>query len=223
MVYNAKVISNEILPNSTTRKLVIQRPSDCQYVIQPGAGATLQLNNIARPFSFANKASADEWIFYVRIVEDGEFGRELSMLRANHTIEVIDFFRYFEIGYEHPSYYFATGTGIAPFLCAIESAPSWDDFPDGLFYGAKTAGDLLNRAWLSSEMYTELVVSQQETDTINKGYITDCITSAIIKPDAHYYICGLDQMVNDVSSRLIELGATHDQISVELFYMKNEA
>ena len=216
-MYNAKVKLNEVMFDTTTRVLVLEVPENCHYEIKPGAGATLKLNEVSRPFSFA-ASEEGYWTFYIREVENGAFNHELSVLKVDDYVEVSDFFHFFVIEDGPKNYYFATGVGISPFDRALMTFTP----PQKVFYGAKTVGDLLALSdMIASGIPVIPVVSRDKAvSPLLEGHITDYITADIIDPEARYYVCGLDQMVNDVTSRLIELGASYDQISVELFYMK---
>ncbi len=213
------VISNVMLPESTTRVLRIARPTDCDYKIIPGAGAILSIDGTARPFSFANGANDLFWTFFIREVPGGEFYEKVKFLVEDDSIEIEEFFRYFDLQDHEEAYYFATGTGLAPFACAMHQ---FQKGPRILFYGAKTQKDLIPEHVMHPLMHAEFFVSREEpvASFVHKGYITQGITSSIVSPTAKYYICGLADMVQEVSAKLMSLGVTHNQIAVELFYAK---
>jgi len=209
-----EIAANYVIPQSSTRVLRIKRPDGCNYKIIPGAGAILSIHGVARPFSFACTDKEDPWTFLIREVEGGEFNTQVRKLGAGDLIEVDDFFRYFDLE-DHPeAYYFATGTGCAPFLSAVGT---FEHMPRATFVGAKTPADLVKIH--TTDMYFVSQV-QRPSDAFH-GHITDALVAFKVTPTAKYYICGLADMVRDVSAQLMARGATHDQICVELFYAKN--
>lgn len=210
---SAQLLSNTILPGSksTTREVILR--ADPSIPIVPGAGAILSIDGVERPYSFANSADSD-WVFYLRDVPEGEFCSLLNAKKVGDEIDVVSPFHFFEIEPSADAFYIATGVGIAPFLSALRT---FDTPPKRVLYGARTVDDLIAVDEIRS--YTDLItVTSRDSDGPNR--VTDLITAEMIYPEATYYVCGLDEMVNDVTSRLIDMGAEHEQVSVELFYMK---
>jgi ferredoxin-NADP reductase len=202
----------------TTRYLRMDAVPDMN--IQPGAGISLTIDDITRPFSFFNAPDDPVWTILIRDVPDGEFGRRVAHLRKGDVIDVGGYFHFFDVKgiatADAPIYVFATGVGIAPFSCGIKSRLFQ---PTKIFYGAKTTADLvLDGSFLTQNV--ELYASREKQDGVIFGRVDQGVTPEILHPNARYFLCGLDEMVSTVSSKLIALGATYDQISSELFYMK---
>lgn len=223
MSIKVKIISKKLLKNSTTIELVTTKPSEdfLQHEdILPGAGAILKIGDVSRPYSFASSPNSSAFNFLIRIVEDGEFNVCLSNLREGDDIEIEELFRYFNIENHPEAYYFATGTGIAPFLSAL-TARGYHNQPKAIFYGAKTNTDLVKKEILQTYAANSQIkyFTSKEPDSDGR-YITEAIDENIISPTAKYYVCGLTDMTTDVSNKLIDLGVEHDQIAVELFYSK---
>jgi ferredoxin-NADP reductase len=224
-----KVVSKETLEESTTIELVLRKPTYSQLIDQdlaPGAGAVLKLGEVSRPYSLSSSEANENLHFLIREVEGGEFNQELAEAVPGDYVELEEFFRYFNIENHPEAYYFATGTGIAPFLNALTD-PKYPILPKGIFFGAKTQADLVPKKLL--ELYANPLVKSgglkyyvsREEATIRSGkYVTEAITPDIISPTAKYYLCGLTDMITEVSSKLVALGVSYDQIAVELFYSK---
>lgn len=106
----------------------------------------------------------------------------------------------------------ATGTGIAPFLCAhpdlmpniIWGIRSFDQFPC-------YQEDLVHRSILTC--VSEIGVHVQDVhDDVLKGY------HPIVGKYEHVYLCGHAAMISDMTSRLLRIGYTKDQIEGEVFF-----
>ncbi|MBF0314707.1 MAG: hypothetical protein HQK50_05770 [Oligoflexia bacterium] len=239
--FSARIVSNQLLANSSTRVLEVERPATCDYAILPGAGAVLSSHNsseVERAYSFANAPDAPYWRFYIRHIEGGSFCETIAKKKLGEELCIREFFYFFSLGSkqnqenqeEQESYFFATGTGIAPFLCALtaKDSPFKLNPPKAIFYGARTSGDLLEletiKACTHFKSHYHFYVSRETPLCgMTHGRISDALASphliaSIISPRARYYIAGLDQMVSEVSNRLIALGAHYSQISSELFY-----
>ncbi len=63
-----------------------------------------------------------------------------------------------------------------------------------------------------------LAVSREVTDSCHHGRVTDLLGGLTFAAGTHFYLCGLDVMIDDVTSRLEERGIHFSQIHREVFF-----
>ena len=64
-----------------------------------------------------------------------------------------------------------------------------------------------------------LTVSREAADGCARGRVTDHLASlAPASPSTHFYLCGLDAMVDEVSYRLRDRGVPSDHVHAEVFF-----
>jgi len=119
----------------------------------------------------------------------------------------------------------ATGTGIAPFRSMI-----YQLFKDGtdrdvwLIFGNRYETDILYKEeWekLAAEhrnFHFIPAVSRPQTWTGEKDYVQKLLPKYILSPqDTHLYICGLTNMINEVSKTAEGMGFSKEQILFEKY------
>ncbi len=191
------------------------------YVFQPGDCAALfgPDGRVSRPYSIASGTSDPCLSFLVREMPGGEVSPYLAALRAGDRVAVSPPFGWFRPG-EHaalrPFVCLATGTGIAPFRAMLRSAPAL--LPAALFYGVRAAADLVEPDWLRQRAGALLAVSREHVPGTHHGRITGLLDGLDAGPDADYYLCGLDAMIDEVSERLEARGVPIQRVHRECFF-----
>lgn len=126
-----------------------------------------------------------------------------------------------------PIVFVATGSGITPFRSMIQS----------LFEGGQTQRDMTlfwglrhvkNLFWQDEfQRYAQQYPSFKFHPTISQpevewplcvGRVTDCLTIHQLPADADYLICGNATMIQDVTTKLEQMGVTKDRLHFEKFY-----
>jgi benzoate/toluate 1,2-dioxygenase reductase subunit len=192
------------------------KPGDCSLLIEKD-GIT------ARPYSISSAPKDDHLGFLVRRVPEGILSNYLAQVQPGDEVGISPFFGWFYPGSRDKEVYFATGTGISPFLSAARQG-MWP--PIALFYGAKNlaeAGDLedLQRG---TDLHLALSRESKEdrgTDLpmdYYSGRITDLLHRIPIAGDTHYYLCGHEPMILEISNYLLDQGLEQKQISFEVFF-----
>jgi ferredoxin-NADP reductase len=122
-------------------------------------------------------------------------------------------------GFQHSAGEFsfiATGTGIAPFLSYIKSFPN--NPPRQLFYGVRYMEDAVGFEAFENNCESYLSVSREKITGINHGRVTDLLKKMIFHEAHHYYLCGLDTMIEAMRECLISHDISADNIHHEIFF-----
>ena len=106
--------------------------------------------------------------------------------------------------------FMATGTGIAPFLSYIKSYP--DSPPRQLFYGVRYLKDAVGYETFNNNCESYLAVSRENIPGFNSCRITSLTPKLIFGDTHHYYLCGLDAMIEEIRDYLISHGISPDNI-----------
>lgn len=124
-------------------------------------------------------------------------------------------------------YFIATGSGVAPFKSMIEDQlrNKQDQRQLTLHWGMRYAHDLfwLDRWQELTETFANFhfhPVLSKAPDAWNlcRGRVTDCLQVHEQAPQAAYYICGSNGMIDDVKRDLIGQGVDQDLIFYEKYY-----
>ncbi|MGA0333746.1 MAG: ferredoxin--NADP reductase [Kiritimatiellia bacterium] len=180
-------------------------PGDCVAVY------AAEDSGISRPYSLSGAVGASEMELWVRRMEGGKVSPFLSSCREGERIWISPPFGWFRPG-EPPAadkLYFATGTGIAPFLSAFLSgfAP-----PRQLYWG-------LRRPLENFEPPEGLPLSVSLSCAgETPGRITEHLPRIRFTGQTHVYACGLDRMIEEVLGYFAEQGLPESQLHRECFF-----
>jgi len=183
---------------------------------EPGANVVIK----GRPYSISSSPTDDNIRLLVRKMDNGRVSNYLFDQKLDNEIEVEEVFNYFHPGKDcsRGQYvYFATGVGISPFLSALKF---YKHVPFMLCYGVRTRKEIVDPQAFKYVPYQNIAISRDENEQGPKR-ITDpyILTGIPIDKDFKYFLCGVDEMINEVSSHLIQRGIRVDQIASELFFM----
>ncbi len=78
--------------------------------------------------------------------------------------------------------------------------------------------DVVEREWLNSVCPLRLAVSREQVDGAVHGRVTDLMESVPLTPGIHYYLCGLDAMIDEVTIWLQAHGVDINRIHRECFF-----
>ncbi len=110
----------------------------------------------------------------------------------------------------------ATGTGIAPFLSYLKSDPM--QRPAQCLYGVRQLKDAVGLGCVQDHCPVDLAVSRQVVPGTTHGRVTDLLESLTVEPKCHFYLCGLDAMINTVGNWLEARGVDPFSIHREVFF-----
>lgn len=181
------------------------RPGDCVGVYGPEAG-------LSRPYSLAGAAGAEELELLIRHIPGGRVSDWLFHLPVGSEVEVSPPFGWFHPGEPARArqVWVGTGSGVAPFLSALASGGVR---PVQGWWGVRTAADAEGIDWPGA-----VCVSRGEPGRHRRGRVTDFRAEIERSADTHYYLCGLDAMIEEVSCFLRAGGIAEGQIHRECFF-----
>ncbi len=175
-------------------------------------------NGQSRPYSIASGTGESELRFLIRRMDGGEVSPWLADRRPGDMVRISPPFGWFRPGQEignAPFVFFATGTGMAPFLSYLHTFPKP---PDACLYGVRREADAAGFSDFCRFCPTQLAVSREPTTRHHAGRITDLLHAVPLADETHYYACGLESMVNEVSAWLLENGVALGKIHREVFF-----
>ncbi len=187
-------------------------PGDCLAVYDPD-GQT------SREYSIASGIHDPEISLLIRHMDDGQVTHHLSKLKAGDEIKCSLPYGQFHPGQhrdKEPFVFIATGTGISPFLSYMRSFP--EKPPIKVLYGVQKMEDAVGYDVLKGCCAINLAVSREEVRGIWHGRVTGLLDTLPLDPKTHYYLCGLDAMVDDVNDWLESKGIEHEHIHREIFF-----
>jgi len=157
----------------------------------------------SRPYSVASGTGEDEVRFVIRRMSDGEVSPYLASRSPGDQVKASPPFGWFRPGpndQNAPFVFVATGTGISPFLSHFLSRPETP--PAMCLYGVRRGRDAVGVPMIGSRCNLKLAVSGEACPGAHHGRVTDLLDDMPCSPDHHYFLCGLDAMIDEISAWL---------------------
>ncbi|HRP97113.1 MAG TPA: 2Fe-2S iron-sulfur cluster-binding protein [Rhodocyclaceae bacterium] len=210
--------------------LALELPEAGSFIYRPGQYMNVFLEDGShRSFSMASVPNGGLVDFHIRRIPDGRFtaGR-LAELRPGDTLEVelpLGTFCYHAEDYR-PLILVATGTGISPIKCILESLLDDPDCPPvSLYWGMRTAADLYLdeeiRSWadrLYEFQYVPVLSRAPSSWPGRRGHVQHAVLQDFDDFSEHaFYLCGAPAMIHDAKQAFLGKGASVDHIYVDGF------
>lgn len=176
----------------------------------------------SRPYSIAAGTGEKFLRFLIRRVPGGDVSDWLARRRPGDLVRSSEPFGWFRPGGSAEGErcaFVVTGTGIAPFLSYLRSSPMVA--PEACFYGVRQWEDAFARDELLPLPGFKLALSREEAAGCHAGRVTDLLEGLPLAADIHYYLCGLDSMIDQAGSWLEEQGVDFAQIHREIFFYED--
>ena len=189
------------------------RPGDCTLLIRGD-----QIDS--RPYSFSSHPDEPVLRFLVRRIdgnaEDQSFSRWLSTLGPGDEVGVGTPFGWFRPGTSQHEVWFATGTGVSPFLAALRARHPVRPlaFPIGL----RGPDDAVLRGWVEERSPAAWAFSRFPEGESQPLRVTDFAHLVPVGPEIQYFLCGNQRMIRAVALTLVSRGILRSQIHEELFF-----
>jgi ferredoxin--NADP+ reductase len=186
----------------------------------PGDCVTLSTaEGISRPYSISSGTQENRLCFLIRDIPGGEVSPWLKDRKPGDSMDVSNPFGWFrpgqEIG-ESPFVFIATGTGAAPFLSFQKTFGGLS--PTCFLYGVRQAADAVEVDALANWCDLRLAISRGESGPHHAGRLTDLLSGMPLDAGAHYYLCGLESMITEVTAWLEEHGVDLSYTHREVFF-----
>jgi ferredoxin--NADP+ reductase len=185
----------------------------------PGQAIKLGIDEINPPriYSICSGNQDDELCVLFNIKEDGFLTPLLSKMTAGDTVYASAPYGTF-FGTEHPAWWIATGTGIAPFRSMIRSGMNKNK---KLVHGVRH----LNQFYFGKELAEGLgedfhrCCSADSMEGVHPGRVTTFLEQREdFSNDWKYYICGQATMAVETRDLLISKGIPFGNIITEIYF-----
>jgi ferredoxin-NADP reductase len=173
----------------------------------------------SRPYSIASGTGEEFLRFLIRRIPRGLVSNWLAQRKPGDKVQASEPFGWFQPGRsvdEESCVFIATGTGIAPFLSYQRSVPQKP--PLACLYGVSLADEAFALDELRALPIFQLAVSRESADGCFHGRVTALLERLPLGPQIHYYLCGLDAMIDEVSDWLERHNIDYTQIHREVFF-----
>ncbi|NEU07836.1 flavodoxin reductase [Flavihumibacter sp. R14] len=211
-ILKAEYISHDV------KRFVVEKPVG--YTFIPGQANEVSINtpdlkDEKRPFTFTSLNEWDYLEFIIKIYRDHP-GVTHALGQFNAGDELIIREPWVPIQYNSAGVFIADGAGVTPFIAVLRDRHKRGQIPgNSLIFLVKGSDDVILenefRAMLGDDFHTiftrENVMGYRERQ-IDKPYLLETVKDF----SQHFYICGPDKFVTDITVILKELGAESDSL-----------
>ena len=199
----------------------IEKPAGYQF--QPGQATDVSINKPGfeeelRPFTFTSLNKETYLEFTIKRYEDHHgVTDKLHQLQPGDELIIRD--PWGAIEYKGPGYFIAGGAGITPFIAILRDLHASGKIDDNLlFFSNKTAGDIIYEKELLA------ILGKRALFTLTRekkaGYEHARIDEKFIRQHIkdfkkHFYVCGPDPMVLEITKLLERSGTATDALVFE--------
>jgi len=171
-----------------------------------------------RPFTFTSLNEYPYLEFTIKIYDDHN-GVTNALGKLNVGDELIIRDVWGAISYEGEGYFIAGGAGITPFIAILRQLQKQNAVDNNvLLFSNRTSKDIILKDELKNILganaiftTTEEKTGEYESQRINENFLKQHIKDF----EKHFYICGPDAMVVDITNMLTKLGAKADAVVFE--------
>jgi ferredoxin-NADP reductase len=199
----------------------LEKPAGFQFI--PGQATDVSINKPGmeeeiRPFTFTC-LNEDPYLEFTikRYTDHHGVTEKLHQLVPGDELIVRE--PWGAIQYKGPGYFIAGGAGITPFLSILRQLHRDNKIHGNtLLFSNKTSRDLIYEEELSRMLGNQaiFILTKENKHGYIAGYINvDFIKKTIPDFHKHFYICGPDAMIQDVSSILEKFGVDPETVVFE--------
>lgn len=174
----------------------------------------------SRPYSFSSHPDEPVLRFLVRRIDGVDpsqsFSRWLDERRPGDEVGVGTPFGWFRPGQIDREVWFATGTGISPFLATLRAQRPVR--PLAFAVGLRGPEDAVLRGWVEERSPVDWAFSRFTEGGQPPRRVTDSADRVPVAGDIQYYLCGNQRMIRSVAETLKARGVVPSQIHEELFF-----
>ncbi len=218
--YPVKILECSYI-NHNVKRFIVQKPEGYHFL--PGQGTEVSINHPdwkdkLRPFTFT---SLNEWNyleFTIKIYDEHNgVTKQLGKTNAGEELILHDVFG--TITYKGPGVFLAAGSGITPFMAIFR------DLHNRNLLGGNTL--ILSNKYSEDVIYAgelEQLLGPNLIHVLTREGVIGFVEKRIDRPflvetirdfSQHFYVCGPEQFVKDMSAHLLSLGASAESLVVE--------
>ncbi len=218
--YRVTILQAEQLTHDV-KSFRVTRPENYQFI--PGQATEVNLvekgwEEEKRPFTFTGLPDASYLQFTIKGYPSHKGVTEkLHHLTIGDQLEIGD--PWGAISYQGPGYFIAGGAGITPFLAIFRELHKEGRLQGNtLLFSNKTAADIILEQELKGMLgnHAVFILSQEKKEPYQYGRIDEAFLRKL-QPNLHqhFYVCGPDPMVEQISGVLEGMGAKPDAVVFE--------
>ena len=168
-----------------------------------------------RQYSIASGEGEEHLRILYRVIPEGAMTPRLAAMREGDPIAFTGPFGSFLIrDFLAPLVFIATGTGIAPALSFVRSHPGLNLT---VLHGVREPEDLFFHGEFDPAGFHPCV-SRAPRPTDFPGRVTACFRQRTFPSDAHFYLCGANDMILEMRRLLKGCGVEDARIFTEAYY-----
>ncbi len=215
-----KILSAEYITHDV-RQFRLEKPAG--FIFSPGQATELSVNkeewaDKRNPFTFTSLTDAPYLEFIIKIYTEHQgVTNQLSLLNPGDEVIVRE--AWGAIEYKGPGYFIAGGAGITPFIAILRELKRENKIGENkLFFSNKTGQDIILAEELKNMLgeNAHFTISRQKDSKYDLRKIDEAFLKAEVTDfSKHFYVCGPDPMVLEISNILQTLGATADTLVFE--------
>ena len=203
------------------RRFRFEKPNG--YHFNPGQATEISINKPGwkeerRPFTFTSLNEEPYLEFTIKIYSDHNgVTNELGKLVAGDELIIRDVWGAIE--YKGEGYFIAGGAGVTPFIAILRHLYKENKLGNNiLFFSNRTSKDIIledefNTMLGNNAVYT--LTNEQNNNYFNARISEEFLKKHVQDFSKHFYVCGPNAMVQDISNILIKLGAVPDAVVFE--------
>jgi len=215
-----KIISIKQVTHNVKR-FRLEKPGGYHFV--PGQATEVSINSPEwkeekRPFTFTSLNEDPFLEFTIKIYSDHDgVTNALGSLDIDDELIIGDVWG--AISYQGQGYFIAGGAGITPFIAILRQL-KMQNLVEGntLFFSNRTSDDIILKDELVDILGANaiFITTQEKSSPYEHGKIDEAFLKMHIDDfSKHFYVCGPDKMISDISSILSRLGAKADAVVFE--------
>ena len=220
MAYTVK-ITDVLSLTHNVQQITTEKPKN--YSFKPGQATEVAINKKGleeekRPFTFTSLPEDKQLEFVIKTYHDHEgVTHEVDSLKEGDEIIIGD--AWGAIEYKGTGTFIAGGAGVTPFIAIFKNLEKNDEIGENkLIFSNKKGDDVILESYFNDilgDNFISTLTHQNIEGHENKIVDMDFLKRHLENFTQHFYVCGPDAMVKDVSKHLEMLGASPDGITFE--------
>lgn len=202
------------------KRFRFEKPAGYNFV--PGQATDVSINKPGleeelRPFTFTSLAEKPYLEFTIKRYESHQ-GITDKIHQLNPGDELIIRDAWGAIEYKGPGYFIAGGAGITPFIAILRQLHKENKLQNNyLFFSNKSSADIIYEQELREMMGDRAVfiLTREKKAGFEFGRIDEKFITDHMDTKKHFYICGPDAMIAELTSTLEKLGADAEALVFE--------
>jgi ferredoxin-NADP reductase len=220
MAYKVKITDITSLTHDV-KQITVEKPEG--YTFTPGQATEVAINKEGwteekRPFTFTSLPTDDHLQFVIKSYRDHEgVTYHIDGLVAGDELIIDE--PWGAISYKGKGVFIAGGAGITPFIAIFRDLQAKGEISGNtLIFSNRTGKDVILETYFDELLGEDFIstLSDEKADGHEHGMIDmNFLKDKIEDYSQHFYVCGPDAMVKDISEHLSHLGANPDAITFE--------